>query len=132
MAEFKINELQEVSEWVESEDRIWLTADRDRLVADGDPEAASLFTTPGKRISRADAIRYGLVKARKGEQVETPDETSGEPVETGAPAAVEVTDSAKKLAKEKGIDLAGVTGTGKDGKVTQHDVQAAVKARDEA
>lgn len=70
---FKIKENESLDRWVESEESLWLTADRERLVAADDPEAASLFASAGKRISRADAIRFGLVKpdkADKAEQVE--------------------------------------------------------------
>lgn len=45
--------------------RLWLTADRERLVEDGDPEAAFLFATPGKRIPRDQAERYGLADEPK-------------------------------------------------------------------
>jgi hypothetical protein len=62
---FKINEKNETASWVEADEKLWLTADRERVVADGDPEAAFLFATPGKRVSREDAERYGLVKSAK-------------------------------------------------------------------
>lgn len=42
-----------------------------------------------------------------------------EPDEDTGPAA---TDAAKALAAEHGIDLAGVTGTGADGRITKDDV----------
>lgn len=61
---FKINELAETSQWVQTEERLWLTADRGKLVAEGDPEAAFLFATPSDRISVADAERYGLLKGK--------------------------------------------------------------------
>jgi pyruvate/2-oxoglutarate dehydrogenase complex dihydrolipoamide acyltransferase (E2) component len=43
-------------------------------------------------------------------------------------SALEATESAKALADELGVDLATVTGTGKDGRVTRDDVQAAAAA----
>ena len=49
------------SRWVIAEEKLWLTADRSRLVPDGDEEAAFLFSLPGRRIAAADATRYGLV-----------------------------------------------------------------------
>jgi pyruvate/2-oxoglutarate dehydrogenase complex dihydrolipoamide acyltransferase (E2) component len=41
-------------------------------------------------------------------------------------AAPEATDAAKALAAQHGIDLATVTGTGSDGRITKDDVQALV------
>lgn len=61
---FNIEEVSETSHSVVVGEKLWLTADGQRLVADGDPEAAVLFATPGKRVSREDAERYGLVKAK--------------------------------------------------------------------
>lgn len=43
-------------------ERLWLTANGEKLVKDGDPEAAVLFTTPGKFVSKEDAVKFGLVK----------------------------------------------------------------------
>jgi hypothetical protein len=57
----KLTEHKEVVRDFEVDERLWLTADRERVVRDGDPEAAFLFATPGKRISAEDAKRYGLV-----------------------------------------------------------------------
>lgn len=54
-----------------------------------------------------------------------------------APAAKEGDDdpvaapAARKLASEQGIDVSALTGTGKGGRVTKEDVQAAVKERDD-
>lgn len=47
--------------------RLWLTADRDRVVEEGDADAAFLFATPGKTVSDEDAERYGLKPAKKAE-----------------------------------------------------------------
>lgn len=76
MATFKVIENETADRWVESEDRLWLTADGERVVVESDPAAASLFAVPGQRISRADAIRYGLVKPDKADKAEQVEEGS--------------------------------------------------------
>ncbi len=43
--------------------RLWLTADKERVVEDGDPAAAFLFASEGDEISDEDAKQYG-VKAK--------------------------------------------------------------------
>lgn len=52
------------STWT-SDRRLWLTADKQRVVEDGDPEAAFQYTTPGITISMLEAIRYGLAPTSK-------------------------------------------------------------------
>src|SRR4051812_9447526 len=47
-------------------ERLWLNAEKDRVVRDGDPDAAYLLAAPGDSIPRADAERYGLVAKEKG------------------------------------------------------------------
>lgn len=56
------------------------------------------------------------------------------PIETEAQPAVEIpiTDSARELAEQAGLDLANIEGSGKDGRILKSDVQKAIKARDEA
>ncbi|MCI2421505.1 hypothetical protein MOQ72_29130 [Saccharopolyspora sp. K220] len=46
---------------VEVDAKLWLTADRDRLVPDGHPDAAFLYCTPGMQVPRDEAERYGLL-----------------------------------------------------------------------
>lgn len=109
---FDVREVSETSESVELGEKLWLTADRERLVPDGHREAAFLFGTPGKRVSREDAIRLGLVE-------QTDEEKARAEVEATATAA------ALALAEEAGVDLAEVEGTGAEGRVTKADVAAA-------
>lgn len=45
-------------------------------------------------------------------------------------AAIEITDAARELAEEHGIDLASVEGSGKDGRILKTDVQKAIKAQE--
>lgn len=70
---FDIIENESVEHWVETKEALWLTADRERLVPEGDPEAAFLFASAGKRVSREDAERYGLV-GKRGRKAEAPAE----------------------------------------------------------
>jgi pyruvate/2-oxoglutarate dehydrogenase complex dihydrolipoamide acyltransferase (E2) component len=53
-------------------------------------------------------------------------------VETAPVAEFDITDSARELAEEAGLDLATVEGTGKEGRILKSDVQKAIKNRDEA
>lgn len=46
-------------------ERLYLTSDRKTVVAEGDPGAAFLLATPGKTLSREQAVALGLVKERK-------------------------------------------------------------------
>lgn len=41
--------------------RAYLTADGSRVVAEGDPEAATLYITPGREVDADEAERLGLV-----------------------------------------------------------------------
>lgn len=50
-----------------SDRKLWLTADRNRVVEDGDPDAAFLLAVRGDEIDAETAQRYGLgAKAVKG------------------------------------------------------------------
>ena len=40
--------------------KLWLTADKDQVVEDGDPGASFLFASPGDEVTDEDAKRYGL------------------------------------------------------------------------
>jgi hypothetical protein len=48
-----------------AQERLYLTADRLRIVTEGDPEAASLLAAKGRRVDPDDVDRYGLRKERK-------------------------------------------------------------------
>jgi hypothetical protein len=44
--------------------KLWLTADKDQVVEDGDPRASFLYATPGDELSDEDVKQYGIkVKA---------------------------------------------------------------------
>lgn len=73
---------------------IWITADRDRVVEEGDPEAAFLLGTAGKEIPDDEAERLGIkpAKASKPEPEKPAEEKQAPP-----PA-----NKARKAAKKKG------------------------------
>jgi hypothetical protein len=51
-----------------AEQRLWINDAGDALVEEGDPTAAILFCTPGKKIKAEDAKKFGLVAAPKAKQ----------------------------------------------------------------
>ena len=46
--------------------RLWLTADRSRVVEEGDPAAATLFCSAGRAIATADAERLNISQGPSG------------------------------------------------------------------
>lgn len=73
---------------VEADAKLWLTAEKDAVVPDGDERAAYLFCTPGSLVSRADAERYGMFKPVEPE-VEEPTEAVDDSSEAKAEDAAE-------------------------------------------
>ena len=61
------HEIEEVkaSGFVISDRRLWLTSGRDKLVEEGDLEAAELYATKGTRIPREQAVKFGLLKKKR-------------------------------------------------------------------
>lgn len=52
---------------MELDRKLWLTADRSKVVEDGDPEAAFLYGTAGTEVSADEAKRLG-VAAKKAKE----------------------------------------------------------------
>lgn len=46
-------------------ERLYLNADKTKVVKEGSPDAAFLYATPGKEIPAEEAERYGLTSSRK-------------------------------------------------------------------
>lgn len=54
-----------------ADERLYVSEDGKSLVKEGDPRAAFLFTTPGKHISKEDALKFGLIED-EAKQAKTP------------------------------------------------------------
>ncbi len=55
--------------WEIAQERLFLTADRKRMVGEGDPEAASLYAAPGHRIPADMVKRFRLKGGRLPEKL---------------------------------------------------------------
>jgi hypothetical protein len=66
--------------WI-SPRRLFLTADKERVVEDGDIEARYLLVGKGGEVPMADAERYGLLKPKPEEKAveEPPEDKAVEP-----------------------------------------------------
>jgi 2-oxoisovalerate dehydrogenase E2 component (dihydrolipoyl transacylase) len=80
------------------------------------PATASTSTTPAPAAATADPAASA----------------SGDDATSGNGAAVLAKPPVRKLAKDLGIDLATLAGTGPDGSITRDDVQSAARDQDEA
>lgn len=68
-----------------SDRRLWLTADRERVVEDGDAEAAFLLVGKGGELSDAEAKQYGLKRRARAEAAD--DDEDDEPAAKAVRAA---------------------------------------------
>lgn len=67
----------------------------------------------------------GHIKTKPGGYL-TRDMVASRPAPAAPPAAVSITDAARKLAEENGVDIATLTGTGSNGNITVGDVKKAI------
>lgn len=138
---------------VKSDRRLCVTRDRSAIVEETDTRAAWLLVGVGAVIGPGDVERYGVELDEHGRVVydgcpplprvaappvlepeDEPELAADEVEEDEAPAdppAVDATPSAVALAKEEGVDLSALSGSGKGGRITKGDVQAAIAAADE-
>jgi hypothetical protein len=54
--------------------RLWLVEDKSRVVEDGDPEAAFLYSVPGTIVPKAEAEALGAIKKKKEAAQPPPEE----------------------------------------------------------
>jgi large subunit ribosomal protein L21 len=81
---------------------------------------------PKKKAAKPKPAAVEVVAAEVQPEVEAP------AAEVVADVEINITDSARALAEEAGIDLATIEGTGKEGRILKSDVLKAIKERDEA
>ena len=94
------------------------------------------------RVPEDETVEVGTVLAIIGDPSQAGSAPAPAPAATAAPAAAApvssgasgsyVTPIVRKLAKDKGVDLSTVTGTGVGGRIRKQDVEAAAKAAEEA
>ena len=92
----------------------------------GDPSQAGSAPAPA-----APAPQAAPEPPAPAPTAEAPAPATPAPVSTGASGSY-VTPIVRKLAKDKGVDLSTVTGTGVGGRIRKQDVEAAAKAAEEA
>ncbi len=81
----------------------------------------ALITEPGETAERIEGIQMGEAPEEEPSSAKTPEEKKTE-APAGKKSFVPATPSARRLAKEYGIDLTLVEGSGPEGRVTEKDV----------
>jgi large subunit ribosomal protein L21 len=92
---------------------------------------------PKQEAAKPAPKKAAAKKAAPKKAAPQPEAVAEAPVEvavddTPPVAEFDITDSARELAEEAGLDLATIEGTGKEGRILKSDVQKAIKNRDEA
>ncbi len=96
------------------------------------PKAEAAKPAPKKAAAKKAAPKKAAAKAEADTPVEVVVDETPAVVETAPVVEFDITDSARELAEEAGLDLATIEGTGKEGRILKSDVQKAIKNRDEA
>ncbi len=90
------------------------------------PKPSAEKPAPKKKAAKPKPAAVEVVAAEVQPEVEAP------AAEVVADVEINITDSARVLAEEAGIDLATIEGTGKEGRILKSDALKAIKERDEA
>jgi pyruvate dehydrogenase E2 component (dihydrolipoamide acetyltransferase) len=97
-----------------------ITADVGSVVPVG--ETIAWLVAPGEEVPTKAAT--AAPTARATSVVATPSAAPAQQKSAVAPSAAQISPKARRLAKELGVDIAQVRGTGPDGTITSEDVQA--------
>ena len=105
------------------------------IAAEGVPAASDASTaTPASSAPsppvEATSVAAEDAPAASGSSTATPASSAPEPALAVPPSAegkIRTSPLARRLAEERGVDLASVTGTGPDGRITKEDVEAAIQ-----
>jgi pyruvate dehydrogenase E2 component (dihydrolipoamide acetyltransferase) len=87
----------------------------------------AVIAVPGEDVA-AVAVEYATKTPSVTAQTAPASAPAAQPISVAATGTVAATPAARKLAKERGIDLTTVTGTGPGGRITREDVEAAAAA----
>ncbi len=94
----------------------------------GKPKRSTAKPAQAEKAPAAPAEKAPAEKAPAARAEKAP----ATPAQKSVPADdVEITDAARELAEEHGLDLSEIEGTGKEGRILKSDVDKAIKARDE-
>ena len=86
---------------VEVREKLWLTADKDRAVPDGHPDAAFLLVPAGGQIERFEAERLGLLDEVKDAEATADDHGDEEPTDDQEASEEEPSEDAEATADDK-------------------------------
>lgn len=90
------------------------------------PKPSAEKSATKKKAAKPKPAAADVVAAEVQPEVEAP------AAEVVADVEINITDSARALAEEAGIDLVTIEGTGKEGRILKSDALKAIKERDEA
>lgn len=83
------------------------------------------IVAPGEQVPTAGASALAALTARAGSRATNEGSTSAVPAPKASAAAAKISPKARRLAKELGVDLATVAGSGPGGEILASDVEAA-------
>ncbi len=82
-----------------------------------------------KKKAKSEEPKAERAKAEKAKAGQAEPTEKVEPTTVDA-AAIEITDAARELAEEHGIDLSTIEGSGKEGRILKSDIESAIKEQE--